>query len=230
VKTLLDLSSGGSSLRASQKLQFRQDGCFHDWIRQIREVCARGGGSTLELARLLNRAKRALPYGGWSRLWQGEGVPFSKRKGEMLVLIGETVGGLDAQNSAQLPAAWNTLYFIARLGRQAMEQLIHQGRIHRGLTLREAQELLGEYKPEKRRGGSRSMLLNRLRRFAAFVRANLQRSSEDERETAAGRLLVLAREIQVVKLLESNETEPPGFDSRPFVEHMVRPHSTHHTL
>ncbi|HXR04836.1 MAG TPA: hypothetical protein VN836_09030, partial [Verrucomicrobiae bacterium] len=78
-------------------------GSLTDWIQLIHQVWIRGANRTLELSRLMNRARQSLPYGSWSRLLQSGGLPFSRRKGEMLVVVGQGVGGLNAQNSAQLP-------------------------------------------------------------------------------------------------------------------------------
>jgi len=108
------------------------------WVSRIQAACAREASNVLELARLMAQARRSLPYGSWSKLWESGEIhllSFSKRKGEMLVTNGECVEGLDAQSSAQLPSAWNTLYYLARLGGKTMEQLIGQGRIHPGLSL-----------------------------------------------------------------------------------------------
>jgi hypothetical protein len=116
----------------------------------------------------------------------------------MLVVIGECVEGLNAQNSAQLPAAWNTLYYLARLGRGKMQQLIHQGRIHPGLSLEEAKALSAEYFPGRRRTNPRSKLHLRLVRFAAFIQTNLGTWSQPERKMVAGELAKLAGKIQSV--------------------------------
>jgi len=59
------------------------------WAGMIRQVWFRGADSTLELARLMSHARASLPYGGWSQLWKTGKMPFSKRKGEKLVAIGQ---------------------------------------------------------------------------------------------------------------------------------------------
>lgn len=167
-----------------------------DWIQLIRETCWRSVGNALELARLMSQARRSLPYGGWSRFWQSGRVPFSKRKGEMLVVIGECVEGLDAQNSAHLPAAWNTLYCLARMGRAVVGRLIQQGRIHPALTLRQAQGLLAEHLPGTRRRAAGSKLKIRLARLAAFIRGQMESWTRQEQDFVSHQLLGLAGEIQ----------------------------------
>lgn len=182
-----------------------------DWIRLICEACSHDTETVLDLARLMSHARRSLPYGSWSRLWQSGGLPFSKRKGEMLVVIGQGVGELDAQNSAQLPAAWNTLYYLACLGRGKVERLIKQGRIHPGLSLHAAQALLAEFRPGNQRTNSHSKLQRRLARFAEFVRANLKTWSPTEQEWAARLLTILTTEIQDAACL-------PSFGAQPLLE------------
>jgi hypothetical protein len=167
------------------------------WVCRIQAACARGASNVLELARLVRAARSALSYGGWSKLWQTGEMPFSKRKGEMLVTIGGCLEGLsDAQTSARLPAAWNTLYYLARLGSGTLKQLIDQGRVHPGLRLQEARELLAEYLPGSRRPTSNSKLQIRLARFAEFIQTNLRTWSQQEREKATRELAALVGKIQ----------------------------------
>jgi hypothetical protein len=185
-----------------------------EWIQLIREACSRGANSTLELARLMSQARRTLPYGRWSQLWRSDGLRFSRRKGEMLVVIGQCVKGLDAQNSAQLPAAWNTLYYLARLGRVTVERLIEQGRIHPGLSLREAQAMLAEHRPGTPQQTPQSKLRNRLARFAAFIRGGLEAWPQTEREWAGRQLMALAGEVLVfTKPARFGEAKHARFDS-----------------
>ena len=167
-----------------------------DWIERIRRAWSCNAGHTLELAQLTSRARQSLPYGSWSRLWQSGALPFSKRKGEKLVVIGETLGGMDANNCSQLPVAWNTLYYLARLGRVEAERLIQQGRIHAGLTLREAKTLLAELHPEWRRTTPHSKLKSRVKHFVAWLRAERENWSLPEREFVHRQLLSLAGEIR----------------------------------
>jgi hypothetical protein len=168
---------------------------LNDWIERIRQAWTGNTGQTLALARLVHRARRNLPYGSWSRLWQSGQTPFSKRKGEKLVVIGEAFEGLDANICSHLPTAWNTLYCLARLGRTAVERLIQAGRIHAGLTLREAKALLAEFHPERRTKTPPSKLFARLRRFSLWVRAERKHWSPREQVLVRGRSLSLAQEI-----------------------------------
>jgi len=152
------------------------------------------------MARLLSQARDNLQYGGWSQLWRsglwrsGQ-VPFSKRKGEMLVVIGSALGNLPAQTSAQLPSAWNTIYWVALLGGPVAEQLIQQGRVYPGLTLQEAKALLAEFHPERARKASQSTVKQRVTRFTAYVRGAVEKWSQEERQFASAKLVCLVEEI-----------------------------------
>ena len=165
------------------------------WVEDISTAWARGAAGTLELARIVAKARANLEHGEWSRLWQNQNVPFSKRKGEMLVVIGEAVGELNAQNSAHLPMAWNTLYYLARLGHARLKRLIEEGRVHSDLSLREARALLAEFLPGRSRREPRLQRKMRLARFMQFVRSSLPDWSAAEREFVRIQLLQLTEEI-----------------------------------
>jgi hypothetical protein len=140
------------------------------WIDKISRAWARGPANTLALARLLHQARGSMKHGQWSHIWRSPRLPFSKRKAEMLVTVGEILGGITAKNSAHLPTAWNTLYYIAQLDQTLTEQLIAEGRIHPRLLLREARELVAEHRPARvRKSRTPSMLKRRLDRFSDFV-------------------------------------------------------------
>ena len=69
------------------------------WKGAIEKASAKGVHDTLNLARLVRRAHDRLSYGQWELLWRS-GKPFSKRKANMLRVIGEVFR--DGQNSAHL--------------------------------------------------------------------------------------------------------------------------------
>src|SRR5579872_37200 len=65
------------------------------WIEEISRTWKGGPENTLELARLLHQARRSMEYGLWSRLCRDKRLPFSKRKADILVVIGRGLEGLD---------------------------------------------------------------------------------------------------------------------------------------
>jgi hypothetical protein len=106
--------------------------------------------------------------------------------------------GLNANDRSHLPTAFRILNCLAQLGRKRIEQLIGQGRIHPGLSLREAKALLAEYHlPESRRGTFRSKKARaRFAGFARFVRKNMGSWTNQERDMVAEELARLARQIE----------------------------------
>jgi hypothetical protein len=165
-----------------------------DWAVEINALLAQGKEGVIQLARTVHTAKAKLPYGQWSALWKSGQVPFSKRKAEMLAVIGKSLGWVDAQISAYLPSAWNTLYHVARLDETAFKTLLEQGAIHSKLTLQQAKDLLAVSRG-KNVLERESDLTQRLKRFSDFVRAHRKEWSATEREQACVELSQLVDEL-----------------------------------
>jgi hypothetical protein len=165
------------------------------WREAITQAWSRAADNTLQLARLMSRARACIPHGQWGQLWQSGMLPFSQRKGEMLIIIGKELGGLNSQNSANLPVAWNTLYYLARLGQPLVEQLITEREIHPDLSLRDALELLAKHRPGSQRRKRGSRIKGRLARLAALIDAESGSWAEGERRFVHQALLALAGEV-----------------------------------
>jgi hypothetical protein len=166
------------------------------WIDKISRTWARGPANTLALARLLHEARRNMKHGQWSDLWRSPRLPFSKRKAEMLVSIGQVLGGLNAKNSAHLPTAWNTLYHIAQLGQELAMRLIGEGRIHPRMALREARKLAEQYGPKTvRNTRAPSTLRRRLNRFSDFMLTRSAGWTTDDREFVRAELQRLLKNL-----------------------------------
>lgn len=163
-----------------------------DWIEKIRSFCEQEKSSTIELAKVVLTAKRKLHYGQWSQLWKCGRLPFSKRKAEMLVVIGRTFGSLDAQNSAHLPSAWNTLYYLALLECATLENLILDGIVHSGLRLKEAKELWAKFRGAQKSKARKPNLRGRFKKFRDFIQANSDSWSSQEQAWLRDELLQLA--------------------------------------
>src|SRR5712692_3735586 len=103
------------------------------WASRINSVWAHGTTCTLQLAKVVYAARHKLPHGEWARLWKSGRVGFSKRKGEMLVVIGRNLEDLSAQTVAHLPAGWSILYRLALLDRATLEREFEVGTIHPGM-------------------------------------------------------------------------------------------------
>jgi hypothetical protein len=171
------------------------------WIDDIKRAWGRGAANTLELASIVNQARRSLEYGQWSDLWRSSQMPFSKRKADMLVAIGEGVENLDEHISAHLPMGWNILYYLARMGRREIERLVRQGRIHSGLSIRQAKALLAAYQHQGVPKTPRPNVKQRLDRFAGFVQKTVAEWSNQERVYARKQLRTLLKHISRQKNL-----------------------------
>ncbi len=169
---------------------------IEQWTSEVRTVWEQGGTNTLELARVVCAARRGLRYGQWSQLWKSGKMPFSRRKGAMLVVIGQRLGGIDAQTFAHLPRGWSILYHLAQLDRIVLETLAAKGTVHPRLTLAASKELVAKFKcqatPVRWR---RTPVRERLRRFEAFVRATLSDWSREDRRFATEELTRIIDQI-----------------------------------
>jgi len=166
------------------------------WAGMIRQAWFRGADSTLELARLMSQARASLPYGSWGHLWKAGEMPFSKRKGDKLVAIGQGMGGLDENDRAQLPPAFGALYCLARLGQTVVEELIWQRLIHSRMSVGDARALLPEPHFESRRKNLPTGFKARLARLTAWIRAEIGNWPEEQRKLVHTQLLALADEIR----------------------------------
>jgi hypothetical protein len=144
--------------------------------------------------------------GLWSDLWRSPRLPFSKRKAEMLVSIGQVLGALNAKNSAHLPTAWNTLYHIAQLGQELARQLITEGRIHPRMALREARNLAKQYGSKTvHQSRAPSTLRRRLNRFSDFLLTHSAGWTTDDCEFVRAELQRLLRNLTKTNTLMSDQ-------------------------
>jgi hypothetical protein len=167
-----------------------------DWIGEINRAWSRGGTHTMELARVMVAARNRLRYGEWSGLWKSEQMPFAKRKGEMLVVVGDRLGWIDAQYIAHLPASWNVLYWLAKLREEIFRKLIEEGTIHPKLTLGEAKELVARFNGRRRKKKLAGInVKRRLRQFCEYVERTVSQWKPDDRKLAKQELTGLIEQI-----------------------------------
>ena len=171
-----------------------------DWIEEIISIWAKNATNTLELARIVFRARRSMRYGAWARIWGTQQLPFAISKAKMLVRIGERLGDLDGQTFGHLPAGWSILYILSLLGTTTVKRLVEEGIIHRKLTLREAKELVARLSGKRTEARMRKASLRLwLRRSVEFVRNNKSDWKLDERELVTEELTRLMEEINAVE-------------------------------
>ncbi len=176
-------------------LQRSNGSALADWENAIQQCYARGTTHTLALARIVFAARSALPFGEWTHLGTSPCRPFSKRKAEMLVVVGRELGDIDTQLFADFPAGWSTLYYLARLARPLLNSLIADGTIHAALTLAEARSLLARFSGRRAQGARRPNVRLRLRQFEHFVRGTSESWTTAERELVWAELQKLAAQL-----------------------------------
>jgi hypothetical protein len=164
-----------------------------EWVQEISAAFSRGRENAMALAKVVWTAKRKLLFGQWTALWRSGGIPFSKRKGEMLVVIWKGLGSLNAQVAAHLPSSWSTLYLLAQFDSKVLVELSGQGKVHPALTIQEARNLLSAVNTRHRPG--RSQVQRRLSSFKDFVHSALNNWTVGERDLVQDGLLQLAREV-----------------------------------
>src|SRR5207253_11355447 len=180
---------------ATQQRQTRQVSApcsVAEWIEQIQMLWANGAESRLELASLISTIRNHLRQrrGDWSSLWGSGEIPFSKRKAEKLVVVGEGLGwAVNANACSHLPTEWNALYYIAKLGRNLQERLIEKRVIRPSLTVGQARDLFARFHGVTLKNRSRkTRFRERLRRFEDFFLAELPNCSQAEKDFARARL------------------------------------------
>ena len=121
------------------------------WRAEIKLDYKAGKYANHRLSRKLYEAKTDLvPYGEWTRLWEGGERLFSVRKADRLAFVGEHVTSLLPPDRAEvcLPVALTTLEVLAHLPPHVLLKLIDDGRIDRKLKTKDANALLAEYNPQ----------------------------------------------------------------------------------
>jgi hypothetical protein len=166
------------------------------WVDKIKTLWGRGTRSTLELAKAVCVARCKLRHGAWTQLWKTGGVRLSKRKGDMLAAIGKQLAELDERTSAHFPAEWNTLYQVALLDLPDIQQPTKAGIIHLELKLREAKQLLAEFRGQPARNQSPQLnFRQRLKKFDQFIRTTSKDCSVAERKLVTLQLRNLSEEV-----------------------------------
>jgi hypothetical protein len=201
-------------------------------VQEIKRIWAEGQTRTLVLAKAIFTVRRRLFYGQWSALWRSGKIPFTKRKAEMLVVIGRGLEWIDANTCSHLPSGRRTLYYLAQLDRATLERLISQDIVHPALTRQAARELLAEFKGQQAKE-TKVNVRRWLRRVEKFVRATLKEWSPQDRQLAEAQLSELIGHIKDGagrSHLESNQSSAKSdWDSRirhPVSRYRVNPQHT----
>jgi hypothetical protein len=177
-----------------------------NWAAKIRLAWTRGHADTLELARIVFSTRCSLDDGQWTALIKSGGLPFGRRKAQMLSAVGEGLGWAGAQTFAQLPRGWSVLYYLSKLPRHRVEEFISDSTIHPALTLHKAKELSAPFRGHQA-VARKPNLMQRLKIFSDFARAHLIEWSMEERDQARAGLLQLSEELGGVDMIHQDADE-----------------------
>ncbi|MBI3418003.1 MAG: hypothetical protein HY043_22160, partial [Verrucomicrobia bacterium] len=177
-QTTMEEANGGGSRPVSRESGIKS---ANDWRAEIQERWAETATSILPLASVVLLARRSLRHGEWAALWESGRMPFSKRKAEMLVSIGQGLGDLNANTCAHLPRGWRVLYLLSKLDREILLREITNGAIHPKLTLNAARELVACLQGRlTRKPVHPGKIERRLGRFREFVHQTLNDGARAE--------------------------------------------------
>jgi hypothetical protein len=159
---------------------------MEEWVSKIRSVWAKGGTNTLELARIVFRARQTLRYGVLGAHVVLQAASFRAIQGKHAGSHRRALGDLDGHTLGHLPNGLSILYCLAYLERRRLQRLIEEHVVHPELTLSRARELVAQSKG-KQRAARRPSANKRVQRFAKIQRslAGPQRSGPQPREFLA---------------------------------------------
>jgi hypothetical protein len=143
--------SQGFTVPASEtpapRISSESEGACEVWLACIRAAHEQGEYHVMSSARILSDARRALPFGEWSKLLRLAPFPHCKKKADSLVRIGGQFGDLpDEYVRTHLPTALRTLFQLSLLDRASLTKFVIGHRIHKGLTEAEAADLVREFR------------------------------------------------------------------------------------
>lgn len=120
---------------------------IRDWEAEVQDAYNSGRYAYHRLSRVLYEAKRPVPYGEWTALWDKEDRLFAVRKADKLAFVGQNPTSLVPLDRAEtcLPTALNTLNVLAHLPHRLLLDLIDAGTIHPKLKRKQAEALLDKF-------------------------------------------------------------------------------------
>ena len=158
-----------------------------DWRCEVNRLWAEDSSNTLAMASFISAGRKQLKR-GWSKFWKSStGLPFKKKKADMLVGVARLIG-LSEQTLTHLPHGWSVLYHLGRLEHDLLDRLVHDGEVHPELTGVEAKALVrrrGKPRPTKKK---RPAVKARFGELATFVDATLDQWSIVQLEFATSNL------------------------------------------
>ncbi len=123
--------------------------------RQINQAidaaCQEGALRYINIARVLFEAQQSLTVAQFEQLWaETDKVLRIKFDLNRFLYVGEKLGNIEPEVCRDLPRHWATLYCFAQVDRDLVLAGVKSGNIHRAMSLKDAERLLGvsRYGPE----------------------------------------------------------------------------------
>ena len=120
------------------------------WADHINLLVNSSVSAVIQLGRVLSEAKIKLQHGQWQALFKSGKVQINLRVAQRIMAIAHNQALSKTTNSSCLPASPDVLYTLSRLPSDDVEAHILARRIHPGMTIREARQLIKPVtQPEK---------------------------------------------------------------------------------
>lgn len=135
------------------------------WAERIRKKLGESAQNVIDAGRLLIEAKAKVGHGNFERMFSdhddpvSDPLPFGVRTSQRLMAIADDKCWLSkATHASLLPASWMTLYELSRLPEDLAAVAIEDGRINPAMERREARDLLGVDRKQKRKAKEAKVL------------------------------------------------------------------------
>jgi len=128
------------------------------WVERIRRKLGESAQNVIDAGRLLIEAKIKVGHGNFERMFADhddpvtDPLPFGVRTAQRLIAIADDGCWLSkATHASLLPSSWMTLYELSRLSGELAAAAIEDVRINPAMERRDARDLLGVDRKEKRK-------------------------------------------------------------------------------
>jgi adenine-specific DNA-methyltransferase len=135
------------------------------WADRIRKKLGESAQNVIDAGRLLIEAKAKVGHGNFERMFSdhddpvSDPLPFGGRTARRLMAVADEDCWLSKRTHASvLPASWMTLYELSRLPEDLATAAIEDGRINPAMERREARDLLGVDRKERRKAAEAKTL------------------------------------------------------------------------
>lgn len=135
------------------------------WAERIRKKLGESAQNVIDAGRLLIEAKAKVGHGNFERMFSdhddpvADPLPFSVKTARQLMSVADADCWISKRyQGSVLPSSWRTLYELSRLPEDLAVAAISDGRINPEMERRDARDLLGVDRKEKRKAAEAKAL------------------------------------------------------------------------